>query len=972
MPCVIGGVNLDMIIDSGSKSNIIDDKTWKKLKGQKIQVKSQEKNSNKIFRSYANNNPLEVLGSFKALLQIKDKSEWATFYVIKNGLKCLLGKDTAIAMGVLKIGLDINSITEPFPKLKNVIVDIPINQNITPVIQPYRRIPIPLEDKVNKTLEDLLNKDIIEAVNEPSKWVSPIVPILKENGEVRICVDMRRANKAILRENHPLPTMDALLPQLRKAKLFSRLDLKNAFHQIEISENSRYITTFISKRGLLRYKRLMFGITCAPEMFQKIMEKILAGCEGVLIFIDDIIIYGESEIQHDERVKKTLERLKSYDVLLNNSKCIYKVKRINFLGHTLTDEGVKPLKAHVDSIQNFRAPKTVEEIQSFLGTINFVGKWIPNLATLTEPIRMLLRKNLGKNANISQLWQQEQEEAFIKLKKALSCEKILGYYDPKDRTQVIADASPVGLGCILIQFDNKGPRVIAYGNKSLTDCEKRYCQTEKEALALVWSVEHFCIYLFGLDEFELVTDHKPLETIFSPRSKPCARIERWVLRLQSFTFKVVYRPGKSNIADSLSRLCCNNPSRTFDTEQDINLLVEYSTPVAVSLDEIKNFSKEDSEIIGIRNGLYEGKWDETVKLYKIFEPEFCFVDNILLRGNKIVIPKKLRPIVLDAAHQGHPGIVAMKSRLRTKVWWPKIDKDAEGIVKSCKGCTLVSTPDSVAPLKRRELPLEPWMDVAMDFLGPLPTGDYLFVVIDYFSRYKEIKIMNNITTDKTITVLKDIFSRLGYPLSITADNGRQFACKDFKTYCKECGIKLYNTIPYWPQQNGEVERQNRDILKRLKISHAEKRNWKDDLNEYLIMYNSTPHSITGKTPSELFFGRQFRDKIPSIINFDAKLKHCEVRDRDKQLKEVGRVYFNQRKRTQESDLQVGNKVYLKNQVKENKLTTNFSPVPHTIVDKFGGDVTVQNDETGQSFRRNVLHLKKIEGEWKVQDGTIHP
>lgn len=528
----------------------------------------------------------------------------------------------------------------------------------------------------------------------------------------------------------------------------------------------------------------------------------------------------------------------------------------------------------------------------------------------------------------------------------------------------------MGLGAVLLQYDLEGPRVIAYGNKSLSDCERRYCQTEKEALALVWAVEHFHIYLYGKTDFELVTDHKPLEIIFGEKSKPCARIERWVLRLQSYTFKVKYRPGKTNIADPLSRLCVNAiPSNTFDDEEHIQQLIEYSTPVAISLSDIKTFSESDNEITKVRNWLFTEQLDEGIKSFQPFQSELCFHDGILLRGNKIVIPTKLRHQVLQAAHEGHPGIVAMKNRLRTKVWWPKIDGDAEKIVKSCKGCTLVSVPNTPNPMKRRELPTEAWVDVALDFLGPLPNNHYLLVIIDYFSRYKEIKIMTTITASTTIKVLQEIFSRLGYPKSITADNGRQFQCMEMIEFCKKSGIRLFHTIPYWPQQNGEVERQNRDIIKRLKISKTLKTDWKQDLLKYMMMYNATPHSITGKPPAELFFRRQFRDKIPSIQNSEGDILDDEVRDRDTLKKDEGKDYSDRKRKAKQSDIDTGDKVYIKNSVKENKLTSNFNPIPHTVVGKNDADISLQNDETGKQIRRNIVHLKKVEGEWKVMDNS---
>lgn len=967
--CILGNVGIEMLIDSGSKYNIIGDETWRVLKSKKIRVENQTNNPDKTFKAYGSENPLTILGAFDATIMVNSEfpTVKATFYVVKNGTRNLLGKDTAIKLGVLKLGIGVNAVDGRFPKFKDVQIHIPIDTSVKPVSQPCRRVPIPLESKINKKIQELVDLDIIEPVNGPSDWISPLVPVLKQDGDIRICIDMRRANQAIIREKHPLPTMDQLMPRFRNAKIFSKLDLKNSFHQLELSEDCRHITTFICSQGLFRYKRLMFGISCAPEFFQKNLERVLLPCTGVVNFIDDIVVYGSNRDEHGERLKKVLQVLKCNHILLNDAKCVFGVAQIEFLGHKLSCDGVKPLDKYIKTIESFREPTVIEEVQSFLGLVNYVGKWIPNLATWTEPLRELLRLKLNKGTEITSYWNDERSRAFNGLKRAITQIKTLGYYDPLDRTQVYADASPVGLGAVLVQHGKNGPRIIAFGNKSLSDREKRYCQTEKEALALVWAVEHFDIYLFGKDSFELISDHKPLEVIFGPDSKPCARIERWVLRLQSYNFKIIYSPGKKNIADSLSRLCVNTnqPPQPFDDENYLNLVVAESRPTAITLHELTQACERDPELKLVKNGVYNNNWEQSVSTYKVFEHELCFQDNLLLRGSKIVIPSTLRPKVLAAAHEGHPGIVGMKSRLRSKVWWPKIDRDAENCVRSCKGCTLVSAPNPPNPMRRRELPLQPWIDIAIDYLGPLPTGHYLLVVIDYYSRYKEIKITKNTDSTHTINILKEIFSRLGTPVSITADNGRQFISIDFENFCKEFGIQLFHSIPYWPQQNGEVERQNRDILKRLRISQTQKSNWQDDLLKYLTMYNSTPHSVTGKPPGELFFRRKFRDKLPSVVDIEFSEVDLETKDRDTTMKTKGKEYADRKRQATESNIEVGEKVYVKNMIKENKLSTTFNDAPHTVVNKDGNDVEVVNDENGKRLRRNIVHLKKVEGKWEV-------
>lgn len=351
--------------------------------------------------------------------------------------------------------------------------------------------------------------------------------------------------------------------------------------------------------------------------------------------------------------------------------------------------------------------------------------------------------------------------------------------------------------------------------------------------------------------------------------------------------------------------------------------------------------------------LYDNQWTDSTKLFKAFETELCFAGSILLRGTKIIMPKKLRPQTLDLAHEGHPGITKMKQRLRSKVWWPKIDAEAEAYVKKCHGCTMVAAPPPPEPMKRNQLPPGPWQNIAIDFLGPLPSGDFLLVIVDYFSRFVEIEIMRKIDSAETIKRLRVIFARFGSPTSMTADNGRQFISDEFRSFCSEKNIELNSTIPYWPQQNGEVERQNRSILKRVTISQNEGRDWKKDLLDYLVMYRSTIHSTTLKTPSELMFGRTIRDKLPTIeqpLEADR-----EVSDQDKLSKEKGKEYADEKRRAKASEIEVGDEVWLKQVVKRNKLTPNFEPVSHKVVDRKGSELIVENMDSHAQYRRNVAH-----------------
>lgn len=653
----------------------------------------------------------------------------------------------------------------------------------------------------------------------------------------------------------------------------------------------------------------------------------MSDCEGCFNFIDDILVYGSSIEEHDRHLEKVLEKLAEHNVGLNESKCKFRVSTIDFLGHRLSEKGIEPATDKMLAIKSFRPPETTDELSGFLGLVNWVGKFIPGLATLAYPLRTLTRKGAPFE------WREEQSAAFEEIKQQLSNSKILGYFDPKDKSRIYVDASPVGLGAVLVQHNEKtGPRIIMYAHKSLSKAEMRYSQTEKEALALVWGPERFHHLVYGR-EFELITDHKAHEFIFSPKSKPCARIERWVLRMQAYKYKVIYRPGKENIADPLSRLSCASPTEeslvSLVAEQYVNWVVTTAEPQAIKIAEILEESTKDPAIQSVKKALNLGEWSELALPFRAFESELCFQGDILLRGSRIVMPISLQERALDLGHEGHPGISVMKRRLRAKLWWPKMDSQIEASVKKCFGCTIVSAPDAPEPMRRTELPSQPWQHLAMDFLGPLPSGHYLFVVIDYFSRFKEVEIMTKIDSNETIDRLETMFARFGLPMSVTADNGRQFISREIKDFFEKHNIRLISTTPFWPQQNGEVERQNRSLLKRLKISQNTKSDWKTDLKKYLLMYRSTPHSTTLRSPADLMFRYQIRDKLPTM-NQPLEAEE-ELRERDKNEKEKGKEYADGKRGARPSVIAVGDVVLAKRQIVSNKLQSGFETTPYKVI-----------------------------------------
>ncbi|XP_055633185.1 uncharacterized protein K02A2.6-like [Toxorhynchites rutilus septentrionalis] len=288
-----------------------------------------------------------------------------------------------------------------------------------------------------------------------------------------------------------------------------------------------------------------------------------------------------------------------------------------------------------------------------------------------------------------------------------------------------------------------------------------------------------------------------------------------------------------------------------------------------------------------------------------------------------------------------------------------MDNQVENFVKACRGCTLVSAPNPPEPLVRKELPTQPWQQIAIDYLGPLPEGESLLVIIDYYSRYLEVIEMNNITTTSTIKELLTVFSRYGVPEMLRADNGPQFNSDEFERFCTEYEINLERTIPYWPQMNGEVERQNRSILERLRIAQELGKDWRVELRKYLMMYHATAHLATGKAPMELMFGRKMRTKLPVVPSI--AVEYEEVRDRDSVEKEKGKRYADKKRRAKLSGIKAGDQVLVKRTKKDHKLNTDYSPEVFDVVRKEGTDVTIRSTSSGKQFRRSAAHLKVIPG-----------
>lgn len=946
---------MSFLIDSGSPINTLTKEDFEKLLNEGATLYDVKYDVGKKFTGYGSTDALICTAKLVAKVYISNlkPESFEQFYVIENVRQSLLGKSTSERLYILKVGLAVNKIEESleFPKIPNLKIKLIIDKRVDPKQKTYNCIPLAQEKRVTEILDRMEKEGIIEKVKGYSEWISPLIVVPKGINDIRVCVDMREPNTAIKRVVYPLPTLEFILCKLKNCGIFSKIDIKSAYHHIELHEESRYITAFLSQNGVMQFRRLTFGLNSAPEIFQRIMSQLIQGIEGAFCFLDDIIVAGESREQHDMRLENVLKVLRQNNLTLNREKCKFGLTQIDFLGSTITKNTVRPSQEKIKAVKEFVKPKSVEEVRSFIGLVNYLGKFIPHLATKCEPLNEIVRDKVMK-------WDVAQQHSFESLKKDLcTCVLELGIFDPRNQTIVYTDASPTGLGAALVQIDNKVSRVIEFAAKTLTQTERRYPQAQREALAAVWAVERFHYYLSGL-KFTLLSDYRALQFIFKGafriNKRAISRAESWALRLQHYDFDIKYIPGKDNIADPLSRLYEGNDEAFHDQSEIFVCNINLESEV-ISLKDIAEETAKDEELVRVMEALNNECWDNVLPKYRAMKWELSCIDGVLYKDYQVIVPSSLSKKALDYAHKGHSGEVTMKRLLRERVWWPNITKDIHNKVKRCMGCALVARPNPPAPLTRKKIPEEAWHDIAVDFFSAGTLGE-LFVVIDYYSRYAIVREMKTTDADVTIKCLRDIFKTFGNPVTLKSDNGPPFASSKFIEYCKSQNIELVKIPPHQPQCNGLVERFNKNLKRILQIGNVMKENLGKTLEEFVEIYNKRPCSVTNLSPFEMMMKRKPRTILPlGVLN--SYWTEADARERDAVEKLKGKLYADKKRSSKVIDIKVGDFVMMKDLLPGNKLKTKFLNKKFRVIDKQKNELTLK-DENGLIYKRHIDHTKE--------------
>ena len=742
--------------------------------------------------------------------------------------------------------------------VKDLKVKLFVKENSPPKFFKARTLPLALREKVSDELDKLQANGIIVPVKF-SSWAAPVVPVIKRDGNVRLCGDYKLTiNSVANTEVYPLPRIDELFAAVSGGKVFSKLDLSHAYLQLQLDESSQEYVTVNTHRGLYRYTRLPFGVASAPAVFQCTMETVLKGMPMVVAYLDDILVAGRTEQEHLTHLAQVLERLDSAGMKLKKEKCAFCLPQVEYLGHIISEEGLRPSASKVRAIKEAPVPSSLSELKSFLGLVNYYSKFLSNAATILAPLYKLL-----KNSESWQ-WNNEQQVAFEKIKEMLTAPNLLVHFDESKPLMLSCDASPYGVGAVLSHvYADQLDKPIAYASRSLNTVERKYSQLDKEALAILFGVSKFHHYLYGR-HFVICSDHKPLMHTFSPSkaipNMASARLQRWALTLSGYQYSIKYREGTRMCnADALSRLPLPDCPDNVPTPPETIALLEQLTNVPLMSNQIRSMTDRDPVLARVkeytRNGWPTAITDEKLRPYSSRRDEISLEDGILLWGSRVVIPPQAREAVIEQAHSAHIGIARMKSLTRQFLWWPKIDSDLEAKVRNCSTCQKYRSEPPQAVLHPWEWPKQPWVRLHADYAGPF-LGKMYLILIDAHSKWIEVHITTSTTSSITIEKMRSTFVTFGIPETLVTDNGSNFTSSEFEEFLKANGIRHIKTAPYHPASNGLAERAVQTFksgMKKLTIGSLETR-----VARFLFTYRITPQTTTGSSPSELLLGHRLR------------------------------------------------------------------------------------------------------------------
>lgn len=943
-------------LDTGSEVNIVPLEIYNSLSKRPKLLKTH------ILLETYGGFKVKPLGVVKLNCESRASHALQEFVIVETKSRALLGLPACIALGLIK-RLDnveeINSNEKFISKNSDVfqgigsfkdVIQLKLDDKAVPVARPPRRLPLAIRKRLKDKLDSLIRKKIIEKVDEPSEWISNIVVIEKPDKSLRICLDPQDLNKCLKREPILIPTREEVQTKLAGKKWFSVLDLKDGFYHVKLDKQSSGLCTFSTPFGLYRFVRLPFGLRTAPECFQKLNEKYFGDIEGVLIYIDDLLIAADTEEEHDRIVEKVLARARELNIKFNRNKVQYRVQQVKYLGEIFSFEGVTPDKERVRALNEMPNPKDKKGVQRILGFVNYFRNYIPNLSELTKNIRDLL-----KNRN-EFMWLPCHSKELSKIKEKLAEAPILANFDEKKDIMIQTDASKDGLGCCLLQ-ENKP---VFFASRALTECEKNYATIEKEYLGMVFATKKFHNYIYGRP-ITVITDSKPLVAIAKKNFQNIGstRLQRLKLKLIQYDMNVEYMPGKLLfVADTLSRAFLEETPEEDETMLEVVHSVGQTTNFTVVDKEAVQSEIENDPVLRRVKFYYFRGWPKTMskitndlKLFYKMRNDIFVTENLLFYNNRIIIPNNSKNKILDLLHTGHIGIERMRLKAQELYYWPRINLDIQDFVQNCKICQKFKPANIKEPLIVHNIEPVPFHKIGAD-ICTFANNDYL-VIIDYFSKWLEVIVLKNKTSSELIKCFKQTFSRYGIPKILIADN-MPFGSFEFKKFAEEWKFKIITSSPRYPKSNGEAESAVK-ITKNLLRKN-------NDLELALLSYRSTPIPGIGLSPSQLLMSRRLNTQLPITYNLLVPSEN----DSDKVLEKIKKkqwLYKEYYDRTakERKEFKEGENINIRK---------GREWVPGKIINESNTPRSyVVMDENSKIYRRNSSFLRKSNVETRFKMGN---
>lgn len=939
-------------LDTGAETNVISKHIFRQLN-----LINEIRPTKTILLTYGNFT-IKPIGAINLICELKNGNKCNVEFIVTNeNYQNILGLKTCISLNLIKrinelnklpcnkndmLSLN-NDVFNGIGLLKDFVVTIRLKPDYIPVINCRKKFPISMHDKLKESLRIMEANKVISKVDYPTEWVNSLIVADKPNGDLRLCLDPRPLNKFILREHFTIPNRDEIITRLRNKAFFSVLDLKNGFWQYALDKKSSDLCTFMTPFGRYKFNVLPFGISSAPEVFQRKNFEIFGDLENVEVYFDDVIVSGKTLEEHDVAFNKVIEQARKHNLKFNPDKVQYRTQSVKFMGLVVSKNEISPQANHIEAIVKYPSPNNRNELLRFLGLVKYICKFLPNLSGITTHLRNLTSEKVTWH------WNLNHENEFESIKSILSTKPVLKIFDPKKKCTIQCDASKDGLGCVLLQEECP----VAFSSRSLNSSEKKYAQIEKEMLAIVFATEKFYEFIYG-QVVEIQTDHKPLITIIEKKSMNdiSARLQRMVMKLLKFDVIIKYNPGPyMYIADALSRAFLPHTIPEDPCKQiNIHNLTAFVPMTSNTRNMFMRAYEMDETLICVKKFLVEG-WPEKnslnpdLKHYYKLKNDIYMENEFLFFLHKLIVPKSLRNLMLKYLHAAHSGIEKTRQRARQIVYWPQMSIDIEKIVSKCQPCQTHRTSNQKEPLISHPLPNRPWENISADIFE-LGMQSYI-VLIDAYSNWIEVEEIKNKSVQSVIQICKLIFSRLGVPDRFMSDNV-PFNSFEFKKFANEWNFDVVFSSPRYAQSNGLAEK-GVFIAKRI-LSKLNYENDNQKWFEALLEYRNTPIPSLGFSPAQIMMSRMLKSKVPTSIRLlqPQIIKPSILNENIQKKREKQKYYYDNHAKARKNFQSNDNAMY--------KVGKKWQPCK--IIEKVNERSYIIKNVYGQLLRRNKRFLNK--------------